>query len=336
VRDEAPGAQCLLLVYLPTVLGAPGVKRANAPLGWAWPAFDRLQLEDYDWVIEGRTAAGRGAEAMAARLGYPVAQQHYLAGFVPAPEGRHLWSRIAAAADAAFARGAAEVFVWALPQVARDGFVHFELGEEAVDAFEEVLFPIALGREVSVEPAFSTAIVTTAGGAERRNAEWADARLTFDAGPGVRSEADLHEILAFFRARRGAAVGFRLADPFDNSSNGMIAAPGAADQLLGVGDGVRPEFPLVKTDGTQVRRITRPVAASVRVSVAGVETIAGWMLGDRGILAFDAAPEEGAEVEAGFRFDVPVRFAEDRISLSRATFAAGEIPSVPMIEVRES
>jgi hypothetical protein len=30
-----------------------------------------------------------------------------------------------------------------------------------------------------------------------------------------------------------------------------------------------------------------------------------------------------------------VRFEEDRLSLSRATFEAGEIPSVPLIEVRE-
>jgi len=40
-------------------------------------------------------------------------------------------------------------------------------------------------------------------------------------------------------------------------------------------------------------------------------------------------------VRAGYRFDVPVRFAEDRLSLSLATFAAGEAPSVPLIEVRE-
>jgi len=305
------------------------------PLGWAAPAFDRLQLEDYDWVIEGRAAAGTGAEEMAARLGYPVAEQHYFAGFVLEPEDTHLWTRIAQAAHAASSRGTAEVFVWALPQVARDGFVHFEIGEEQVNAFEDVPFPIALGREVSVEPAFSTAIVTTAGGAEQRNAEWADARLTFDAGPGVRSETDLHEILAFFRARRGAAMGFRLEDPFDHSSNGMTGEPGAADQLLGVGDGVRTEFPLVKTYGAQVRRITRPVPESVRVSIAGVEATGGWTLGDRGTMAFDTPPEAEAEVKAGFRFDVPVRFAEDKLSLSRATFAAGEIPSVPMIELRD-
>ncbi|HEV2816066.1 MAG TPA: DUF2460 domain-containing protein [Allosphingosinicella sp.] len=336
VRDEAPAAQCLALLYLPTLLGAPEIVRANAPLGWAAPAFDLLQLEDYEWVTAGRTGAGRAAQAMAARLGYPVAAQHYFAGFVREPEDASLWGPIEAAAEAAFARGTGEVFVWALPQVARDGFVHFELGEGAMDAFDEVRFPVALGREVAVEPAFSTAIVTTAGGAEQRNAEWADARLTFDAGPGLRGEADLHALIAFFRARRGAAIGFRLEDPFDHSSNGMTAEPGAADQSLGVGDGVRTEFPLVKAYGQQVRRITRPVAETVLVTVDGAELTEGWTLGGKGVVAFDDPPADGAEVRAGFRFDVPVRFAEDRLSLSRATFLAGEIPSVPMIEIREA
>jgi uncharacterized protein (TIGR02217 family) len=335
VRDEAPDAQCLLLLYLPAVLGAPEIVRANAPQAWAAPAFDVLQLEDYEWVTAGRRGAGRAAAALAARLGYPVAAQHYFAGFVQEPEETHLWGPIEAAARDAAARGTAQVFVWALPQVARDGFVHFELGEEQVDAFDDVRFPLALGREVSVEPAFSTAIVTTAGGAEQRNSEWADARLSFDAGPGVRSEADLHDILAFFRARRGAAIGFRLEDPFDSSSNGMILAPAAADQLLGMGDGVRTEFPLIKTYGQQVRRITRPVAGSVRVSVGDVELIEGWTLGEKGMVAFDDPPAEDAAVRAGFRFDVPVRFAEDKLSLNRATFATGEIPTVPMIELRE-
>ena len=212
-EDEAPAAECLLLVYLPTVLDGAEVRRANVPSGWAAPAFDRLQLEDYDWAASGRRgASARGAAAMAARLGYPVAEQHYFAGFVPAADEAALWAPVAAAAEAARERGTADVFVWALPQVLRDGFVFFE-GEEAMDAFADVPFPIALGREASVEPAFSTAIVTMAGGAEQRNADWADARLRFDAGPGVRSEAELHELLAFFRARRGGGGGFPVPGP---------------------------------------------------------------------------------------------------------------------------
>ncbi len=64
VREEAPEAQALLLVYLPSALNAaaPELKRANVPLGWAAPAFDVLQVEDYDWVTGGQRAhsAARG------------------------------------------------------------------------------------------------------------------------------------------------------------------------------------------------------------------------------------------------------------------------------------
>ena len=49
----APGAsEVLLLTFLPTVLDPrmPEARRANLPSGWASPAFDRLQVEDYDWL----------------------------------------------------------------------------------------------------------------------------------------------------------------------------------------------------------------------------------------------------------------------------------------------
>lgn len=335
VKAEHPDMESLLLVYLPGVM-AGDVRRANLPAAWALPAFDRLQLEDYEWVTSGR--GGTTAEAAAeveARLGYGPERRHYFAGFVLDAAGRGQWARIGAAIDRARRRGFEQTFVWALPQVLRDGFTWFEIGEENVDAFDDVKFPIALGREASVEPAFSTAVVTSASGAEQRNSDWSNARLRFDAGPGVRGEADLHALIAFFRARRGAAVGFRFEDPFDNSSNGMTGEPGAADQAIGTGDGARTEFELVKHYDGQRRRITRPVPGSVRVSVDGVERSAGWALDAAGVIRFEVAPAAGADVAAGFRFDVPVRFEEDRLSVSRATFEAGEAASVPLIEIRD-
>jgi uncharacterized protein (TIGR02217 family) len=42
------------------------------------------------------------------------------------------------------------------------------------------------------------------------------------------------------------------------------------------------------------------------------------------------------QVRAGFQFDVPVRFAEDALEIDAALFAAGDAPSVPLIEVRET
>lgn len=336
VRSVAPDAETLLLVYLPSVLAVPDLRFANLPLDWESPAFDVLQLEDYDWVTGGNAGASeRGVAAATERFGYPPERQHYFAGFVLAPEDKAEWHAIAGAIETARRRGAGEVFVWALPQVLRDGFTWFDVGEGNVEAYEDVRFPVALGREASVEPGFSTAVVTGAGGGEQRNSDWADARLRFDAGPGVRGDEDVHALIAFFRARRGAAVAFRFEDPFDNSSNGMTGEAGAADQLLGTGDGVRTEFALAKRYGEQARRITRPVSGSVRISVGGAERIAGWTMAPLGLVRFDEPPAAGAELRSGFRFDVPVRFEQDRLAVSRATFEAGEIPSVPLIEVRE-
>ncbi|MGQ3064374.1 MAG: DUF2460 domain-containing protein [Sphingopyxis sp.] len=340
-RDEAGAAGLVshLLVYLPTVLdpAAPAVRRANVPLGWATPAFDVLQLEDYDWVTGGRGAETAGARAaMVLRLGYPVAEQHYFSGFVLAAEDRAQWAAIADAADGARRAGVARTFIWALPQVARDGFVTFD-GEDAVQAFDAVDFPLAIGREAMVATEFSTQIVSSPSGHEQRATEWAEARMRYDAGPGIRSEADVRALADFFRARRGAARAFRFRDPFDSSSAADGGLPTAVDQMLGVGDGARRQFALVKRygagDAEQVRSVRMPVEGSVRVSVDGLET-AAFLVMDEGEILLDVAPAVGVAVRAGYLFDVPVRFAEDRLEVSRATFLAGEMASVPLVEVR--
>ena len=336
VKAVVPTTQTHLLIYLPGVLAgdAPEIRRANVPLGWASPAFDVLQLEDYDFVVVGNAAGtARAVAAAQARLGYATGDTQYFSGFVLRPDQFADWRDIDAAAEAARGRGVARSFIWALPQVLRDGFVHFDTNEESdVQAFDDVLFPLALGREAEVSPEFSTAIVTSGGGHEARNASWAEARTRYDVGPGVRSEADIATLLGFFRARMGPARGFRLRDPFDGSSGGV--APAATDQPLGVGNGVTVRFALVKQYGDALRRITRPVAGSVRVAVGGVATTA-FSVTAGGFVELDAAPAVGVTVTAGFLFDVPVRFAEDRLSVNRATFLAGAATAVPLIEVRE-
>jgi uncharacterized protein (TIGR02217 family) len=338
VKAASPNARTMLLAYLPTVLdpAAPELRRANLPLGWARPAFDVLQLEDYEWVTGERAVLRAAAYAdVEARLGYAVADQHYYSGFVAQAADRRQWHSIVDAALDAVKRGCAQVFVWALPQVLRDGLTLFGK-EQAVAPFDDVPFPIEIGQEASVAPGYSTTIVTSASGYEARNANWSQARLRFDAGPGVRGEAELESLIAFFRARRGPAVGFRFRDPFDHSSNGMTGLPSATDQALGSGDGAVDRFALIKRyEAGEERRITRPVAGSVRVALDGDELVTGWTVEEKGVVQFASAPPAGTSVTAGFLFDVPVRFAEDRIEVNRATFLAGEAPSVPLVEVRE-
>lgn len=345
VRTTASGeAELLLLTFPPTILdpAMPDLARANMPVGWAWPAFDRLQVEDYDWLTGGAEALRRAAHAtVQQRLGYPGDRQDYLAGFVLLPEDAEThWPRIDAALDEAASRGISHRFVWALPQVARDGYTRLPPSEEdTMQAFDDVPFPLALGRDAACAPEFSTSVAITASGHERRGSLWADARLRFDVGPGVRSETELGVLIAFFRARRGAARGFRLTDPYDFSSNGMTGTPTMADQSIGTGDGLAARFPLVKRYGEgedpQIRRITRPRGETILVSVGGMAN-AAWTLEEGGVIAFAGAPPAGAAIRAGFLFDVPVRFAEDRLDISGSAFLAGEAPSVPLVELREA
>ncbi|PHR13564.1 MAG: TIGR02217 family protein [Sphingopyxis sp.] len=344
VKNEAGAApvETLLLAYLPTILDeqAPEAKRANLPVGWASPAFDILQLEDYDWVIAGnRLATSTGVALATQRLGYPVEQQHYFAGFVLDAADQFIWGHMAQAIADAKVRGTAEIHIWALPQVARDGFTYFQEEEADVNAFDDVLFPIAIGQGASVSPGFSTNIITTISGHEKRNSDWADARLEFDVGPGIRSEEELHDLITFFRARRGAAKAFRFRDPYDHSSNGMIGAPTPNDQWLGEGDGQQTAFQLVKNYGDaavepQQRLITRPRQDSLQIAIDG-QVAAGWTLGPAGSVFFDSPPANGSAITAGFLFDVPVRFARDQLTVSRATFLAGDIAEVLLVEVRE-
>lgn len=344
IRTAASGAaEVLLLAFTPTILdpGMPELYRANLPIGWAYPAFDRLQLEDYDWLTGGADALRRAAYTFVdARLQYPIEAQDYLAGFVLNPADAELfWAHIDAGINEATQRLVPRRYIWALPQVNRDGYTRLPTTiEDPMEAFDDVLYPFPLGRSTAVAPEFSTSISVTASGHERRNSLWSDAKIHFDVGPGIRSEGELSQLIAFFRARRGAAKGFRISDPFDHSSNAMTGTPTMLDQLIGTGDGLTADFQLVKAYGPssdpQVRPITRPRAETVLVSIDGAPSL-DWTLNGKGMLSFSQAPAIGAEIRAGFLFDVPVRFAEDRIDISCVNFEAGEAPSIPLIELRE-
>lgn len=351
VSDNGLESEMSLLVYLPTVLDerAPEALRANVPVGWSSPAFDILQLEDYDWVIAGNHGATlRASELMTQRLSYPIEQQHYFSGFVLLPEEKTQWHEIDFAAVSAKKRGIEHVFIWALPQVSRDGFTYYNLNntseeDDIMDAFVDEKLPLALSENAIISPEFSTHIVTSTSGHEFRNSNWADARMRYDVGSALRSEDDAALLLNFFRARRGSAVGFRFKDPYDYSSSvGNKISP--LDQKIGVGNGVQTRFALVKNygenedngnaDEAQVRSITRPIADSISIAIDG-EVHHGWSLGDGGIVIFDTAPQEGQMISAGFHFDVPVRFANDALDLAGATYGAFDSNSIELIEVKE-
>lgn len=204
-------------------------------------------------------------------------------------------------------------------------------------SFHEVRFPVALSFGSTGGPERRTEVVTLASGHEERNATWAHSRRRYDAGLGLRRLDDVHAVMAFFEARMGRLHGFRWKDWADHRSCAPSAEPSATDCRIGTGDGATRAFQLVKTyasgPAAYVRPIRKPVEGSVRVAVDGAE--AAFALDPAsGLVTLAAAPAAGAVVTAGFQFDVPVRFDADRIAVNLAAFEAGEIPSIPVIEVR--
>jgi uncharacterized protein (TIGR02217 family) len=73
----------------------------------------------------------------------------------------------------------------------------------------------------------------------------------------------------------------------------------------------------------------------VRVALEGAEQLSGWSVDTAtGIVTFIEAPGAGAEITAGFQFDVPVRFDTDRLDVTLDIETKGSIASIPLIEIR--
>lgn len=208
-------------------------------------------------------------------------------------------------------------------------------------AFHEIRFPANLSFGSVGGPERRTEIVTLANGFEERNTPWAHSRRRYDAGVGLRSLNDVETLIAFFEARTGQLHGFRWKDWSDYKSCAPLATPAPEDQLIGTGDGLTTVFQLQKTyvSGLQsyTRPIRKPVLGTVVVAIAADPKIEGLeftLNPETGEVTFALAPDLGTRVTAGFEFDVPVRFDTDSIQTSVASFQAGDVPTVPVVEIR--
>ena len=208
-------------------------------------------------------------------------------------------------------------------------------------SFHEVRFPANLSFGSVGGPERRTEVVTLANGFEERNSPWEHSRRRYDAGIGMRSLDDVETLISFFEARRGQLHGFRWKDWSDYKSGLPSQPPAYTDQIIAWGDGNTTEFQLTKTyrsgGNSYARPIRKPVAGRVMVGLKGDPLTEGTDFTvdhDTGLVTFVTAPETGAEVTAGYEFDVPVRFDTDRVHTSVASFQAGDAPNVPVVEVR--
>jgi uncharacterized protein (TIGR02217 family) len=208
-------------------------------------------------------------------------------------------------------------------------------------SFHDIRFPASLSLGAVGGPERRAEIVTLASGHEERNAPWAHSRRRYDAGMGLRSLDDVATLVAFFEAREGQLHAFRWKDWSDFKSCPPSGEVSGEDQVIGAGDEVTSSFQLIKSyasgQNAYLRPIRKPVAGTVQITLSGepqAEGVDYTLDTATGIVTFSHPPDIQAVVRAGFEFDVPVRFATDAIRTSVASFNAGEVPDVPVIEVR--
>lgn len=207
--------------------------------------------------------------------------------------------------------------------------------------FHEVRFPANLSFGSVGGPERRTDVVALSNGFEERNTPWAHSRRRYDAGVAMRSLDDIALLIDFFEARRGQLHGFRWKDWSDFKSCAPSRTPEFGNQRIGTGDGETKVFQLTKTYqsgiNTYARPITKPVEGTVLAGVSVDELVADVHFSvnyGTGQITFVDAPHKDMAVTAGFEFDVPVRFDTDMIQTSVASFQAGEVPNVPVLEIR--
>lgn len=197
-------------------------------------------------------------------------------------------------------------------------------------SFVETQFPNDISFGATGGAMYSTDIVETFGGHEQRNINWSESRGMWNVAHGVKTAVQLAALIAFFRARRGKAIGFRFKDWSDYS---------ASSQIIGTGNGSKTAFQLVKsyTSGgvTVDRTITKPVSGTIQIYKDGVLQGSGYTASTTtGIVTFSVAPANGVVITANFEFDVPVRFDTDHMETNLESYGIGSWGNIPIVELR--
>lgn len=198
-------------------------------------------------------------------------------------------------------------------------------------AFIETRFPTDIAYGSAGGPEYSTDIVMTQSGYEQRNINWSQARARYNVAHGVKTQAQLNTLIAFFRARKGRADGFRFKDWTDYSAVGAS---------IGMGNGTATVFQLKKQyvsgSVTEERIISKPVNATISIYINSVlQNPSAYTVNyTNGQITFNTAPGNGLPVTADFEFDVPVRFETDRLSSSIDDYNVQSWNDIPLVEIR--
>lgn len=200
------------------------------------------------------------------------------------------------------------------------------------------IFPLELSN-LGANTRYNTDIFVGKNGNEVRNANWQDPLRTFNAGFAVKTQTDIELLEKFFHGCKGREQSFLLKDFTDFAVSDWTTFAESPN-------GSRTTFQLIKkyTEsvlGTHTRTITKPKTGTITARVNGTNATITTSL-STGIVTFATAPGSGTTVDFKCEFYVPVRFDTDEFPkqlleywIQTETHAVYDIPTIPLIEVRE-
>lgn len=128
VKAAYPESLATLLFFTPQIMNPASemLPIINFPESeWVYPNYDFVQIEDYDWISAGTLQyLPLTLEAATVRLKYPLEVVHYFVGFVNTARETWVWPNINIATKQAFANKIPNIYIWAYPQVIRDGITY--------------------------------------------------------------------------------------------------------------------------------------------------------------------------------------------------------------------
>jgi uncharacterized protein (TIGR02217 family) len=184
--------------------------------------------------------------------------------------------------------------------------------------FLDISFPPYIARGATGGPTFSTNVVTLASGAEQRN--------ILNISTGIRTRAQMLEVIAFFHVVRGRGYSFRFRDwnDYQAADVPMVEVSPTVWQIV-------KRYTIAGFE--HVRTITKPVAGTVTVKVGGSPVTPDDIDYLTGRVTFGSAP--GSAPTAGFELDVPARFDTDHLPVQANAWDQQIVSQIDLVEVPE-
>lgn len=173
VKAVFPDSQATLLFFTPQIMSPSSelTQRLNFPINW-WktPNYDFVQIEDYDWIINGElNLVPLTFDAAAEKLGYPREVVHYFTGFILLAQDYHIWPWIDKAIRMAKEAHMPYIYVWSYTQAIRDSILYNDLPPAPLEA--RILdIPPNWKAEYRVTRTYKTEVIVSRGGKEQRRA----------------------------------------------------------------------------------------------------------------------------------------------------------------------